>query len=62
MAVSICVDLGQGCGSIDVGSPVIKIGYYILKQLMVNGHLELSLVYMESCAANSKVEIGYMMG
>lgn len=41
VTVSIFADLGQGCGGRDVGSSVNdKIGYYILKLLIVNGTLD----------------------
>lgn len=41
MAVSIFANLGQGCGGRDVESSVSdEIGYYILKQLIVNGTLD----------------------
>lgn len=41
MTVSIFADLGQGCGGRDVESSVNDIiGYYILKQVIVNGTLD----------------------
>lgn len=53
--VSIFADLGQRPGGSDVGSSVSDIiGDYILKQVVVNDTLDcLSMVCMESCAANS---------